>query len=64
MVQCRDREYFSISRIHLLYHGNEISKITFVGKIKIGIYMVGAADELIRVDHFLPEDISVRYQVV
>jgi len=36
----------------------------FVGKIEIGIYVVGAADELIRVDHFLPEDISVRYQVV
>jgi len=35
-----------------------------VGKIEIGIYVVGAADELIRVDHFLPEDISVRYQVV
>jgi len=36
----------------------------YVGKIEIGIYVVGAADELIRVDHFLPEDISVRYQVV
>ena len=36
----------------------------YVGKIEIGIYVVGAADELIRVDNFLPADISVGYQVV
>jgi len=35
-----------------------------VGKIEIGIYVVGAADELIRVDHFLPADISDHYQIV